>query len=547
MQPNDNQTPDRQNSNNQKQDLYPNSNELNDSTFNAINPATQQEQSHNTGLYSTNPETISKDLQLGHTTSDQYISGGINNSAAPQNTKHNSSLIKNKKFWIILLLFMSLISIVIVTYIFLIYIPNKPENIWKTGLNRTGQQLDAAIKKLSDKETLQKIQKNQITANGALTLEGSTLNIDLNSVYDSENTNTSLSLENDTNQKVNAQNIGLTLKTHLPKQATFPNIYINISGLDQLGIGILQTADSSIDDTWVAIEQDTWRNLLNNNPNVENSNLTQDEAISIIKDSQEVINEYIFTDDINNSVIILDKFLATEDSEGIKANHYLFRINKNNAKLFCEAYVEKLGSNKAVKRLTGLNDADYGALAIKTKESCPDVVKAVDETKVYDIWIDKKYKIIHKVRIYTDLESSAEELSNKNKECLLSVANFDNPQDFCSYIEEQIETGEIYTEFGQVYSGNENLKLFINNMSKTNKQDSRISFETDINIDELNLNGKLKYNNSFNNQNTELSISFETKPYSGEIDSTKPEGAISIQEALKILGQNIDIYDINPL
>lgn len=110
-----------------------------------------------------------------------------------------------------------------------------------------------------------------------------------------------------------------------------------------------------------------------------------------------------------------------------------------------------------------------------------------------------------------------------------------------------MENGEEYIEFGQVYKGGNDVMFFANNKAKTNKQDySAITLVT-VNTVSLTLNGSLIYQNNFQNADSNLTVNFESKPYSGNIDSAKPSDAISIREALRRIGLQDELKEIDPL
>lgn len=544
---------------------------------NSINPVASQtinsppqlvNQVATNGVYSTNPHTVSARpmaanpyAQLGgaNTMSQLPPTGnypplntglsGSNGAIPPKKGK------KSKVILVIIPIILMLLSAA--AYAFLIYIPNTPENIWKTGLDRTGQQMDAIVAKLDDPNTIKQYDKTMLKMQGSIERGQGKYSLNLDSKLDKINSDSSLDYSSESDNiasvKVNAQ-----LKTNLPEDALIPNVYFKLKGISSLGLDGYLPGLADYEDKWIAIEQDfikQYEDTLRGNISAQSTESgqytwTNEEVVSLIKDFNSVNQEYIFTSDAQKAVLELGAFVGTEDSEGIKANHYQAKLNKVNAKLYCDAVIDKLLANNTAKKLFGLTDEETTKQYAKNKKN--DCKKSVDEIKDderLDIWFDKKYKLFHKIRMTDDAESNNEaqisEISQgaDYNECLV---NNNGIEENCTYIkppdyDTETNLEQTITELGQVYKGGDELMLFVS--SKDLSNEARI--DVSINTKELSVSGKLYYKLGQSEGKTVAIITFNTEPYSGEIDSQKPNESIPIKqviEDLTKLSQDYGVY-----
>ncbi len=159
-----------------------------------------------------------------------------------------------------------------------------------------------------------------------------------------------------------------------------------------------------------------------------------------------------------------------------------------NIRLADLAIAKKLSDEK------GIQKAKNGGGEDCTKDS-----ELTKEGYTFDMWINAKYKLIHKIRAYDE--------TDKTK----------------------------YTEVGQIYKGGKNLNFFASTHDDSNKSDMKLVMELDT--------GSLTSKGTFTAASKEdngydVKATIEIKPYSGEIKVTKPTGTIDIQTILNELGLN---------
>ena len=453
--------------------------------------------------------------------------------------KHSITNGKKRKVIIVSAVSATILAGAVSAFMFLWFIPNQPNNVWSTGLSRTGKQLDALLETLQDEESIKKLEKSVFTVKGTLTMDAQNYSLDIDSKYDPKNSASTIKIAGNDSQAENNFAIDTEVRTQFVTDAVLPNIYFRLSGFDSLGIDTMFPVFAQYDNKWIAVEQDYLKILSDGTAPVNGQeNLTEKDVTTIVADVNTVSKEYVFTNDATKAVIQQTQFIGTEESEGITANHYKAKINAANARTYCSSLVDKLSQNAAVKKIVNLPEQEFIAEVQKQKDECDKTT--IDESE-FDIWIDKKIKILHKVRLYEDLEKAKKEAEAEKAKCEADMSEYsdlmvsDGGASFCSYYNNKIETGERYTEFGQVFKNKDSLLLFAGSKSATNKETSNARADVTINVKDLTAEGIIKANAEGDNKYT-LDVSLATKPFEGTVEASKPEGAIPLQQVLDSIG-----------
>ncbi|MCA9348066.1 hypothetical protein KC867_01505 [Candidatus Saccharibacteria bacterium] len=321
------------------------------------------------GLGQTQPNTPAQGPIINGQPAPTISGTGPNLNGFNANT-HKHSV---KKTLIIPAVMIAVLLLGIGGYVFGLYLPNKPNNVWSTGLKRTGKQLDAIVEKLSDPEAMKTLTKNKLAISGKYTSDGGTISGNLESKYDKTNTDSTLKLEASSSYLDQDIDITIDLKTQIVENAIWPNTYFRLNGFDSFGLESYGVDTQLFNNKWISIEQDDYKDLLGQTLNSDEQaeeNITQDEIMTLVADISSVNNEYIFTDDTSKAVIVADKFVGTEESEGITANRYEASINQANTVLYCKALTEKLYSNATYTKFVFDESDDIDKAKEKDQESC---------------------------------------------------------------------------------------------------------------------------------------------------------------------------------
>jgi hypothetical protein len=322
-----------------------NQNTINANTLNSQAQSPNQVTELPNGMYSTNPNLVStvNNFQPVYGDINQQPTAPNINATKPQNNK------KSKKI-LFALLPLTLVA-GLAGFYFGYYLPNTPQNVWNTGLKRTGLQTNAVVNKLSDKNALLAYKKTSLKITGNYEADGQKILLNIDTNLDSVSSDTKSALQSV--DGVNTLNLEALFKTQLPEGAILPNMYFKISGFKDLGLEYFLPGINNYDGQWIALEQDYYKSLNGTAEDVSNvsEQVKYDDIISVIKDVNEVTNNYLFNPDTNNSILVLKQFIGGEQSEGITAYHYKAGVNTQNLRNWCNALVDKLGQNQGLKNI----------------------------------------------------------------------------------------------------------------------------------------------------------------------------------------------------
>lgn len=447
----------------------------------------------------------------------------------------------------------AVLAIGVASFVFGYYLPNTPENVWKTGLQRTADELDALAGKLGDANILESFNKNQLTVKGRFESEGSRVNVDLESKYDQESSDSSLQFEASGDGIDQGYSLDIDVKTQKIDESIWPNIYFKLSGIKELGFDSFMPKINEFDGKWIAVEQDFYEEMsdgLNADQDDEStswSDISQEDIASVVKDFSEVSREYLFSTEPDRAVLKVKEFIGTEESEGLEANRYKVEIDLENGDKYCRALIDKLLDNEVVRRVGDVEDDEIDSKKETGKESCNESEKDDDNettdttlSQEFDVWVDREYKLLHKVRVYEDLESRNAVYRKDKAECEERFASYDfeGENGFCDYYDDRIETGERYYEFGQIYRGASDVRLFSTVKSDTSVQKYTGRLDLNVNINTLAFNGQINMDSTHEDAKFNMTIEIATEPYDGEIDASKPEGAVPLLEVYEYLMQS---------
>lgn len=393
----------------------------------------------------------------------------------------------------------TLLVILLSGYIFGYHIPNQPANVWKTSLNRSGKALDKIVNSASEKETIAAYEKSDMNATIDVVAEGNTakgaMDVKFGDSKANANFDISLKTEGETEKKLNTK-----LLFELPESSSYPNTYFKIDGVKSLGLDELNESVGEFDNKWIAIEAEYLKSLgapTTSTEKIKNEQINSDDVAEIARAVTATATKYVFTAEPDKAIFVQKSFVGKEKVDDINAYHYKVAINNENSKKFCEALTEKLYSTKGYRKLNGGSDAEIEKSKTRDVKSCRESGNDFKDTDVYDLWVDSKYKLIHKIRF----------------------TNKDNP--------------EMYTEIGQTYKGGDEVKMFVNYVDGKQKSVGKFTLET--NLKTRTTKGTIVYGGKGTNP-YDVKLTMQAKPYSGEIATTKPNGAIPIEQVLQKFG-----------
>lgn len=412
----------------------------------------------------------------------------------------------NKRLLLIIITAVLLV-LLIAGYVFGYYLPNKPENVYKTGLDRSGDAMQMILDKAIEQGTYDKFKKSEITATMDINYAGQNIKGDFTTKFDGSKLDTDLNASFPSGDSKQVD-LGLSVLSQKADNKEFPDTYLNIRGVKALGADLFLPGIGKYDGKWLAVTSDYLQSLANEygidsaaqKKNTDNYP-TFDEISSLIRDAYGVTNEYVLTSDPSKAVFVNKQYLGKEDVEGVGTYHYEVGLNKDNYKAYCEAVSNVFLSNQAYKKLIGTSDEQIENQKQGTEDDCQQSSDGIKDDDTFEMWVDSKYKLIKKVRIY----------SGEDK-------------------------GEYY-ELGQNYNGGEEINLFFGFHSDKGNFDSKVAFTTDLNTgessSEITFSGGKDESGKYDGK-----ITVSAKPLSGDFEITKPSNTVNIEKVLKDIGIN---------
>lgn len=365
-----------------------------------------------------------------------------------------------------------------------LYVPNKPENIWKSAMSNSGKVYDEAVKYVG-KDHAQK----------AMKIEGS---YDLDGAVESDGKVTGewQGLNGQLNGEVSAAGLKVGFDTRTIKATDdSSDLYFKLTGLQGLGSllggGEMAETLNGLNNQWFVVDHTLIEQAASAGGSADYS---QQDVKALLEKAGVPTKEYLLASDEQKAVFVVKEQIGSEEKEGRSTYHYKVGYNNENFGKYVEALCN------AVK------DDKLGKLLLENeKKSCADLGKDAAKEKTdqtADVWVDKRTKLPHVVR----------------------VSDKDN--------------NENWVELGQDYQGGDEFPMSLKLRSKEKSQTVEVDAKMAVNTktDAASLNGTFSFKGgSGKDVSGKFSLKF-TPSDSSSIKVEKPEGAKSIVELLNSLG-----------
>ncbi|HSX36347.1 MAG TPA: hypothetical protein VLH84_05440 [Patescibacteria group bacterium] len=382
--------------------------------------------------------------------------------------------------------------------VFGLYLPNQPDNVYKTGMDRTGKALNTLVTDVTAQSQLDKLKKVQMTGTASGSYQGMSFAGTLDAKAGPHAVNGTLSVTaTPTGQASQTYSVGL-----IANQATgsnLPDLFFKLSGFKQLGLDAFVPGISSYDGKWLSVSaaylQSLGLSMGSSGSSSSKDTFTSADATELAKTASNVTSQYLFTADPAKAVFVKKSFVGKEKVDGLSTYHYTVTISNDHLKAYCTQFVNDMYATTAFKHLQA-QSAQFMGDKQDALDSCKTV--HVSSSTALDVWIDSKYKMVHKVRI--------PDTTNKSN----------------------------YVDIGQTYTGGDSVSLFVNFHDGEQKVDANISMDLDTKADTATT--KVHAVSSDPASAFKLDASVSLKPYNGTIDTTAPAGAVPIKDVLTQLG-----------
>lgn len=384
-------------------------------------------------------------------------------------------------------------------YIFGFYLPNQPDNVWQSGLKNSGKAIRSVALDLNEKGQLEKLKKTEMIVTGEVKGKDFSATVNSNSKLDTSKTNSSGTVT--AKAAGTDMKLSVDLMTDVPQGKVYPDVYFRIGGLKSLGSESLLAGFGDYDNKWITMKSDYIEQMYKtdggNSAPANKEQVNSGDVAEAIKAVSDVSNDYLFSSSKDKAVLENKEYKGKETVDGVSTYHYIVGVNKDHMTAYCKALTVKVNSLAIAKKLQ--SDAqikeDNDNADKDCKQSTEDFTKDND---TFDAWVDTKYKLMHKVRLY-------EEKDKKN-----------------------------YVDFGQNYKGGKDLSLFVAYHDEGQKSD--VKFVMDLNSKNITSKGTLTFSSKQAGSEYDGTFSLEVKPYSGEVKVEAPAEAVDIRDLLGSFG-----------
>lgn len=378
--------------------------------------------------------------------------------------------------------------------VFGLYLPNTPENVWKTAMSRTNKAVEKVVESVAAIEQLQSYASSEITGEFEADVLGQTYSGKINTRYDEAMSDSGLSVEFP-NETGGTNALQASVITSLPKDATLPDVYFKVSGVSALGLDLFVPGISEYEDKWIVASSDYLTSEIGEymtEAETEEKQPTAADVSEVATAVSDVVRDYMFTTDPDKAVLKNEGFIDKQEVNGEQMFHYKVSIDQANASAMCKAVINAFYKTNAYKSVTGADDSKVAKEITTAQKDCDkDAEAAVKDAGQMEAWVGGKYRLIHKVRVYEPKSTST------------------------------------YTDIGQNWDGGDEFELFANYVDAKD--------DTDVAV-RLTLNSKTnvtKFIAAYDGgSNGKGSITITAKPLSEKVKVTLPTGAIPVQDIM---------------
>ncbi len=406
-----------------------------------------------------------------------------------------------KKFVVLALVLGVVLAVVGSVYVFAFYIPNRPENVWNSGINRSGQALQSLAEKSTEQLKSETYAKSEVTVDVTASAQGQNFSGSVTGKFDKTGSNSVLVLKSDSDQL--KLNLSADVISKIAEGQQLPDSYVRIKGIKQIAaLGMLPHAFAKFDNTWIAIEADYLKSVLSpeDSEEAEQEPLTSDDYSELVNAALTPTLDRVFSTDPSKAVFENREFIGKEEVDGKSAYHYKVGINGANYVSYCKALAESVMSTNAFAKTPVADKENLPAQKENAQQSCESLDENITEQDTFDLWIDSKQKVIYKVRI----------------------TNEDQPGS--------------YVDIGQNYDGGDTIEFFANYHDDSSQTDANFTLST--NLKEGNATPVADRWSPQIMLGMPVLIPESYVADSGEIDTATPQPNIPIEKVLKTLGLN---------
>jgi len=353
-------------------------------------------------------------------------------------------------------------------------VPNSPENVWEAALINTGEAYDEVAAFVITNEVAKGF---NIDGNFDYKYDDARLSGDfMVKSYGSEFTV-------DINLKQEEFAATFNVLSVAKEESLVPDVYIRLEKLENL---------ASISDSFTAeVYKDyvgNWYSLSDLDEGVlettTDTEFSQQDYQELADAVGSVMKDFVFTSDEQKAVLELVEVVGSETFYDQDTYHYKVKLVPANFALFQAALETKLQETKIGQALNGELDAESYSETLTSN---------FEEGQTYDVWVNKKTKLLQTIRDYNDDAAS-------------------------------------YADIGQLYEGGDVIPVFLNLVNKNNDSTSETFLKLSLNRADSSARLEARYGGDGRGDDFTLMSNF--KPNDQPLNITAPENAQSILSVL---------------
>ena len=278
-------------------------------------------------------------------------------------------------------------------YVFGLYLPNRPESLFSTSLERSGQAVDKLVDYVKNADTAE-----SDIYSGTFAVQSSGVSLDATISGEGNKDNAKFTLDaNVSGQKFTVDTVAIDAA-----QSDTPDLYVKVNGVKSLLESAGGAQLGALDGQWIGIDHTLIDTYLNQQEEAlgTNSSLSTSPTDEQLKDAvtklQTVNKQYLFGGDKDKAVVTYKKYVGEETKNGRAVKHYTAGYDKANLKAYVEATAKALDESKlndwAKQQADGKKLSEM--LNIEELKSSIDKAKADD---TFDMYVDVKTKLVQSV------------------------------------------------------------------------------------------------------------------------------------------------------
>jgi hypothetical protein len=382
------------------------------------------------------------------------------------------------------------------------YLPNTSASVYNTGINRSGKALNTLVTSATDAKQLEAYNTSTINGSVVANLDGGKYSGDFTTTFDKTTMNGGLDVKLTAKDSA-TKTLNIKAMSQIPTGSIYPDVYFQVIGMKTLGFDDYAPGLSDYDGKWISVSSD-YLKTLSSDYGVKTGDNTKDQVTAadmaeLAHAGVTVTQQYLFSTAPDKAVFEKKSFVGKESMDGLNTYHYKVGVNVDHAQAYCVALSNAVYSTAAYKKLTGETDKEIADDKASAAKDCPNAVKdEVSSSDTFDLWVDGKYKLIHKIRIY----------DKKDKKS--------------------------YTDVGQTYLGGSKLSLFSNFHEDVGKTDGKFTLDTDFKA--AKTSGELYIKSTNQDYPYDVTVKVNAEASSKKVEFNKPASSIPLQDILKKFG-----------